>query len=115
MSLALVIAAGALGLVALAQGARWAAHAHTARSLLLRMGLTDVEIHALENMSASSPEEELEPALSGHRKLAARVAVVQAALELVERVSADDEGHPDRAGAGDERSSGTPQSPPRMR
>jgi hypothetical protein len=102
MSLVLIIAA-ALGAVALAQGGRWVAHAHTARSLLLRMGLTDVEIHALENMSASSPVEELMPALSAHRKLAARVATVQAALELV-----------DQATAGDERSSGAPQSPPRM-
>jgi hypothetical protein len=102
MSLVLIIAA-ALGAVALAQGARWAAHAHTARSLLLRMGLTDVEIHALENMSASSPVEELMPALSAHRKLAARVAAVQAALELVDPASANEE------------SSRASQSPPRMR
>jgi hypothetical protein len=46
------------------------------------MGLTDAEIHALENVSASSPEE-LMPALSAHRKLAARVAAVQAALDLI--------------------------------
>ena len=81
MSLALLIAA-ALALVGAAQGARWATRAQAARSLLHQMGLTDTEIHALENVSASSSDE-LVPALTAHRKLAARVAAVQAALDLI--------------------------------
>src|SRR4029077_4598528 len=98
LSLALLVAA-ALALVGAAHGARWAARAHAARSLLHQMGLTDAEIHALENVSASSSDE-LVPALSAHRKLAARVAAVQAALDLIEGGEPDGGGvAPSSAGA----------------